>query len=371
MSTRIDIQIGQALLMDRLRGVAGLNREQRLERERQAKEQAQIKAAAGKAAADRAKAGAETDADKAQRKSGVPEYYTPPKVAAMGQALPAWLLMPSGSDFKAKVRGIPAFQFTEAYLQDPADQSSSHFSLFSATGPNGGNCIRASTVPTGNPTINANTYSSRLTAETAIDSEPVTKGFTFEMMGKIATPGDTDGNEFSFVTASALHGFCQITLSHSWRKVANPSTYAQMGSLSMTCVRTVSTSPNGYQNFSYTAAGASNLFVSEVQPALNDYSQWHHVAIVQESTGGTGRELRFYFNGAKVAALSLANAALGTYLNIFSPSFDDAIVAAAYGDDNAATLETTSSSVHGVRFTSRALYRGETYTPPASLTTLA
>jgi hypothetical protein len=87
MATRIDIRIGQALLMDRLRGIAGLNREQRLERERQAKEQAQIKAAADKASAERAKAGAETDADKAKRKSGVPEYYTPPKVAATGQTV--------------------------------------------------------------------------------------------------------------------------------------------------------------------------------------------------------------------------------------------------------------------------------------------
>jgi hypothetical protein len=78
MATRIDIQVAQALLMEKLRGIAGLNREQRLERERQAKEQAQIKAAADKAAADR---------DKAQRKSGVPEYHVPPKVAATGRPM--------------------------------------------------------------------------------------------------------------------------------------------------------------------------------------------------------------------------------------------------------------------------------------------
>jgi hypothetical protein len=90
MATRITVEIGQALLAQKAKAIAEQNREQRLERERQAKEQAQIKAAADKAAADRAKAGTEarakagteTNADKAKRKSGVPEYYTPPKVAA-------------------------------------------------------------------------------------------------------------------------------------------------------------------------------------------------------------------------------------------------------------------------------------------------
>jgi hypothetical protein len=96
MSTRIDIEVAQALLSQRAKEIAELNRQQRLERERKVKEEAAINAAADKGAeaalrngspgGGRAIGGGAAALDaRAQRlglRSGVPEYYTPPKVAA-------------------------------------------------------------------------------------------------------------------------------------------------------------------------------------------------------------------------------------------------------------------------------------------------
>jgi hypothetical protein len=84
MSTRIDIEVAQALLSQRAKEIAGLNREQRLERERKVKEEAAIKAGIDKGGQAIGGGAAALDA-RAQRfglRSGVPEYYTPPKVAA-------------------------------------------------------------------------------------------------------------------------------------------------------------------------------------------------------------------------------------------------------------------------------------------------
>ncbi len=96
MSTRIDISVAQALLSQRVREIAEQNREQRLKREERVKEEAQIKTAADKATAQAMRDGSRNpgqaigdDAaaldERALRlglRNGVPEYYTPPKVAA-------------------------------------------------------------------------------------------------------------------------------------------------------------------------------------------------------------------------------------------------------------------------------------------------
>jgi hypothetical protein len=107
MGTRIDIQVGQALLGQRVRDLAALNREQRLERERKVRDEAVIKTAADKATGEALRNGQQGTGQlrnglisgkltprqyeerlRAQgRKSGVPEYYTPPKVASTGQAI--------------------------------------------------------------------------------------------------------------------------------------------------------------------------------------------------------------------------------------------------------------------------------------------
>ena len=105
MGTRIDIQVGQALLGQRVRDLAALNREQRIEREQRVRESSTTQEALDAGVANAAQRGQAQNGQlrnsvigdslrpgqyqerlRAQgKKSDVPEYYTAPKVAVTPQ----------------------------------------------------------------------------------------------------------------------------------------------------------------------------------------------------------------------------------------------------------------------------------------------
>ena len=105
MGTRIDIQVGQALLGQRVRDLAALNREQRIEREQRVREASTTQEALDARVANAAQRGQAQNGQlrnsvigdslrpgqyqerlRAQgKKSDVPEYYTAPKVAVTPQ----------------------------------------------------------------------------------------------------------------------------------------------------------------------------------------------------------------------------------------------------------------------------------------------
>lgn len=100
MGTRIDVQVGQALLGQRLRDLAALNREQRIDREQKVRQANAVEDALDAMAANDAQKGRpqnntidwnlspEQYEDRLRsqgRKSGVPDYYTAPKVAVSPQ----------------------------------------------------------------------------------------------------------------------------------------------------------------------------------------------------------------------------------------------------------------------------------------------
>jgi len=284
----------------------------------------------------------------------------PVAVYRSGKVDPAWLLVPSDAGFNAVVRGIAPFQF----LDDTSSYRSTHYSLFSASGPSGSNCIQTSTSPTGNPPLAAKIYSSVLYADSIITAAPAGGAFTFELFAKIPPAADTDYpssiNEYSYVQVDTLYGFCRIYLGLDYIKIANPFDYAQMGNISIQCAGNT-----------YRATGASNVIIGEVKAELNDFDRWHHIAITQEPDGELSSRMQMYLNGARVAMFSYGAATFANWLNTWSPISSDTFIELSFGENYLYDLEATSSSVHGIRYTPRALYSGASFTPPTSITSLA
>jgi hypothetical protein len=275
---------------------------------------------------------------------------------------PSWLLAPSDAGFNAIVRGLEPFQF----LEDTASYRSTHYSLFSTSGPSGANRIQTSTSPTENPPLAAKIYSSVLYADSIITAAPAGGAFTFELFAKIPPAADTDypssTNEYSYADVHTLYGFCRIYLGLDYIKIANPFDYAQMGNIFIQCAGNT-----------YRATGASNVIypIGEVNAELNDFDRWHHIAITQEPDGESSSKMQMYLNGSRVAMFSYGAATFANWLSTWSPISSDTFIELSYGENYLYDLEATSSSVHGIRFTPRALYSGASFTPPTSITSLA
>jgi hypothetical protein len=306
---------------------------------------------------------------KSDRQRPQPQPFAVYRTSSTGPATPgSWLLAPSDASFNAIVAGLAPFQFTEAYLQYPTERNSAHFGTFSSTGPAGRNCIQTSTTPTGNPTYGTKQYNCNIIADTSIITEASSGEFTIEAIAKMDVFSDSDastGFEYSFARAIVLFGFCTIEFIYTWQRTSiSPATYALMGNARMSCYT------SNYRAFGSSAA----LFpLADVKPELNDGSRWHHAAIVQsKGPGGTGREVYFYLNGERVDQVTgLPDDFLSSWMATHSGAGIDASVDLGYGDANAATLEASSSSIHGIRYTPRALYTGASFTPPTSITSLA
>jgi hypothetical protein len=273
----------------------------------------------------------------------------------------SWLLVPSDAGFNAVVSGLAPFQF----LDDTSSYLSTHYSLFSASGPSGSNCIQASTSPTGNPPLAAKVYSSVLYADSIITAAAAGGAFTFELFAKIPPAADADTdypssvNEYSFVQVDTLYGFCRIYLGLDYITVAPPFGRAQMGNILI----------QGAGN-TYRATGASNVIIGEVKAELNDFDRWHHIAITQEPDGESSSRMQMYLNGSRVAMFSYGAATFANWLSTWSPLVSDTFIELSYGEI-LYDLEATSSSVHGIRYTPRALYSGTSFAPPTSITSLA
>jgi hypothetical protein len=363
MATRITVEIGQALLAQKAKAIAEQNREQRLERERQAKEQAQIKAAADKAAADRAKAGTETD--KENRKSGVPEYYTPPKVAAIGRQEKSWLLVPSDAGFKAFVRGLRPFAFT---AQPGVGASLYYMQHAPGQGPSGKNALYTSTTSIDEVFV-VEEYRSDLAALSGIKSEPSGKSFTFEAFARLPDPLEESVDypwlePNSSMVAESANGGVRISIGTGYyfgtpRNLRLNAVTLQYG----TFIGTVWSETSGY-------VGPSDVVSGSAAAA----GVWHHLAIVQTpGTTSTTRNLAFYIDGTRYFnQVDLAASTPG--MPLWNPGLRtaDIAVSSRYGKNLIyPTIPFYPTLTHGIRFTSRALYTGTSFTPPTSIVSLS
>jgi len=385
MGTRISVDVAQALLSQRVSALAAVNREKRLEREQGERDKAKIQGAiergvdgaAGSGggsgglggpsangrnrASQAASASPLADLDAQLRagtlRSGVPEYYTGPKVAATPRGGKSWLLVPSDAEFRAKVRGLPPFAFSNAepFL----------FQFDASGGPAGRGAAYMATAPVFADGDRTCSYALQATGGTG--KEPLSRSLTFEALLRLM-PAIAGSPYFQSSIQVAIPGVVGLSIGHLWDQV-DETTYT----------------PYRVLNIDYGAASysATNIEIpgvtADVIASVADPAVWHHVAVVQQpGSSPTTRNVSRYYNGQRVAYSPEVSAELLPAWDTPSSPNPAARLLGVYADigfafDDTGSAPTISqpSKAHGFRFTPRALYTGNTYTPPTSITSLA
>jgi hypothetical protein len=136
-------------------------------------------------------------------------------------------------------------------------------------------------------------------------------------------------------------------------------------------------------DFGQLSYSATNVAVSgvtaDVIPSVANPATFHHVAVVQQpGSTPTTRNVSRYYNGQRLAYDQDVDAGLlaewdtqdapnpaARLLGIYAE------IGIAFGEEGGAPTISQPSKAHGFRFTPRALYTGDTYTPPTSITRLA
>jgi hypothetical protein len=378
MSTRITVEVGKALLAQTAKALAEQNRQSRLDYESRLKEYNALRAASLKAAAEDTKAGKApsgtavpgTTASSPSVRNDVPEYYTPPKVAATGRQEKSWLLVPSDAGFNAIVRGLRPFAFAPV----PSFGASLRYMLYApGEGPSGTNALYASTTSIG-AFPEPFRYNAQLYALTGINAEPRGRSFTFEVIamlpGNVDAPPGSDGRQirpYSFMVAFCARGGIQISAVRSDYGDSIATPYAPMNLIRFqygTIMREAWSEAN-------VNAGADDIVSSSATAS----EVWHHLAMVQ--TPGSASSLRNiscyidgtrYFNVADLAIDAPGMPAWDPGLSTF-----DAGMRSDYGKSSAANgaIPFNPTLTHGIRYTPRALYTGTSFTPPTSIVSLS
>jgi hypothetical protein len=293
-------------------------------------------------------------------------------VAATPQGGKGWLLVPSDTEFRAKVRGMPAFQYIQA--------GAAIMSVLPTAGPAGTSAMFSlegsgsslfSESPEGPPN------------GIQILKEARGKAFTLEFMYKLAPSVYSEEGPYSFVSTS-FGGIAGIGAGQAWSlsdsppfEAADPFAYLQFGygQGSTVSIAFISNSVRGFIGAG--VAGLGRPVTDEYRPEINT-TEWQHAAIVQ--TPGPSPETRnvsLYSNGTR---LRFYEGVPPEDLPIYGPEWErrasEVSVVYGYatelGDPPSFDPPVNESSLaHGVRYTSRALYTGDTYTPPTSITRLA
>jgi hypothetical protein len=392
MGTRIDIQVAQALLVERVREIAGLNREQRLERERKVRDEAAIKTAADKATGEALRNGQQGTGQlrnglisgnltprqyeerlRAQgRKSGVPEYYTPPKVAVTPPRGLGWLLAPSDAGFNAIVGGLAPFRFAESNTSPRFGQGE---------GPSGTNAVYPSPDPP--PPRPDGTTSSRrysiIEAQTGVRSEPKGKELTFELLFKL--PPKISNEDVLHVTSAEAIIIGLFSISVGYGNDHLPMDHEERGPE----YEPASSLFFGiFNNDSARYATRGAIWDDASQYALGNYvvapsalasGVWHHCALVQtRGSTNSSRSFHMYLDGKRY--FYVPDIPASSFLANWEGEESYVQLGGNYASFNAEgedvhNFTPNPTLLHGIRFTSRALYTGPSFIPPTSITSLA
>lgn len=389
MGTRIDISVAQQQLSRRVRELAQQNRAQRVRREDQAKEDAELREAVNQGLAQASRRGrqrpggnaadfgldAAAESDRLGAlglRSGVPEYYFGPKVAATPRRGKSWLLVPSDAEFRVKTRGIRPFSLVQlggqkiGYLPD--------------SGPGGTPALYGTTEV--NPGVDGELcYNPGIYSDGLYDfgAEPPGKSFTVEAMYKL--PPYAVGSRGPFSMINFAFGQFNLRAVRTWSMEVLPSDGSGIP---------VTETVTPYSSVLFTGGPFHNYYSNDIEPypTFDGYSflqplrvpglattEWRHFAIVQvpgptEET----RTLHYYWNGQRLATVSgLGEADEYRWERYTSMSFQLQYgnLVRDYDLPWQDYVVTDGGLGHGFRFTPRALYTGDTYTPPVSITALA
>ncbi len=269
-----------------------------------------------------------------------------------------WLLEPFDASFQAITQGISPFTF-ETGLSGGGGGGPT---FLPTSGPAGASAC------SGGEGIGFTTVT--FTAEPIpISQEPASKAVTVEAMIKAYVPSPDASAPFMEVFIDFF--FASLFFSRDWYDTTGG---AAMPDQPLARVELVSLFGEGavmaYSRDRPSGAllpeegGFSPLPGAILAPDL-EADVYHHLAVVQ-TPGDTPatRNVSFYLDGIRLATQTGLTPDAGVW-----PPF--ARISMSYGNRVDPPVISSSGLVHGVRFTPYALYTGDTYTPPTSITSLA
>jgi hypothetical protein len=391
MSTNINITVGDSGLLDRARQQQAASRQAQLNREASVQLEAEAitalltnaKAIASGAAFNAARTaafaaqGRDAQGNLITAPSRIQPYIAPrPAANRRGEREPAWLLVPSDAGFQPRVRGIQPFQLYQFYNYK--------IGFLSNSGPNGTSALYGSTEI--NPGVDEDiTYRQGIftNENTNFVPEPSGKAFTLEAMFKL--PPHVDAPRGPFSAINFTFGALSMEVARTWsmqnvgldpEDIPITETVTPYTTLLFTCSPTTSTFYRYYSNdIDPFPTYDTGLNLQPLRLPNLATTEWQHVAIVQ-TPGSTEitRNVSYYWGGQRVALLS----DIGAAEEYTWPQFINVQVQTQFGNlvpdyemPWQSYVVTESAIGHGFRFTSRALYTGDTYVPPTSITALA
>jgi hypothetical protein len=307
----------------------------------------------------------------------VPEYYTGPKVAATPRSGKGWLLVPSDTEFRVRTRGIRPFSLVQL--------GNTKIGYLADSGPAGKPALYGTTEVNPDGVGEPITYMPGIYTNSVVDfgEEPRGKSFTLEMMAKL--PPYASGSRGPFSTINFSFGAYNLGATRTWSMEETG-----LGPMDIPITEVVTPYTRLFFSCGSTDPWLQAYYSNDIEPfpTFDGYNslqplrvpgaatpEWQHLAIVQ--TPGSTEETRnvsYYWSGQRLALLSNIDAAreggwvrfsnvnlqmrFGNLVPFYDMPWQDYVV-------------TNSALGHGFRFTPRALYTGDTYTPPTSITRLA
>jgi hypothetical protein len=309
-------------------------------------------------------------------------YRRPEPVGLPAEDGTGWLLVPSDNELNAKVRGVPPFAFWRYEKEEPYNYYLP-MQVESTNGPNGTPCIISPLAPEyiGDPSSESAKYYSGSRLKTFRDAPPEPKGksFTFELMAKYGA-GSGANADYGAFSVYTLYGGASMVV--GWDGTIYPGYPPQI-------VGFFRYGPGGFVNDNYEFQGTSFIssrvpktttlgngkdYAYPVVPQIDNPAVYHHFAIVQTpGADNTVRNVAFYADGVRFhqgfnipqpfwTEWGRPYVSTGALVDDVANEFIE--LRNVEGQDNTARL-------HGIRYTERALYKGDTYTVPTSITRLA
>ncbi len=279
-------------------------------------------------------------------------YYSPvapdrrPEPAGIPLGVPGWLLVPSDNELKAKVRGIPPFSFNQGLFElEDLGRDNDPFIIHTSGGPGGQPYLEAAS-----GLAISQAYSTR-----PLKKRPGVRGITEECFLYLSS--DAGSASSMYVDLSIL--YVEWAVNDETRKVSIGYRADRLGSGDPVVVRRTYVSELDEDT-------PEEFILNE---GLTTYG-WHHaacVAIMSELSV----TISLYLDGSRVASSDPMPAA------VFWESYELEMSGLIMGlsrvrfESSGIDPGTASHRVAGIRYTERALYTGDTYTPPTSITRLA
>ena len=349
MTTNVNVNLAQAELVAEAQRTQQANREAQVEKERQRK----LDIVAGR-----------IPNDFKEKKRAVPDYDPVDLYQYLPDSGSGYLLVPSDAEFKAKVRGMAPFSF-QPYSREPEVQ----FICSVGAGPGGSNAGRG---------ITSGLYASNeagVVAPGDVMPLKMLPSYTIEAYFKLSSAVEaTPPWGPSSIASCGFGDFGGLYIRRSWSYLKDyPKTRltpfvqaswsmfpAQLGQAVFSRMFDPSESANGSEG-----PVGSDLIIPSIYT-----DEWQHMAIVKTS-GESSETANYscYLSGSRIASflnvpiqgITTTIPGMGSTWGADHPDPGSAVPLGSYGE---------SSLIHGLRFTSRALYTGETYTAPTSIQSL-